>query len=62
MKSIKTLRYSTREKHSFSEAYAQYLFRTNQTVNADSWINFMGAHNNRRKIAKPLRVIQGGLK
>jgi hypothetical protein len=61
MKSIKKIRESVKDYRE-SEAYAQYLFRTNQTVSFDSWLEFMGAYNNKRKIAMPLRIIEGDLK
>lgn len=60
MKSIKKLRESA-HLYPHSEAYAQYLYRTKQSENFDTWLEFMGNYNNRRKIAMPLRVIQGGL-
>ncbi len=44
-----------------TEAYAQYLFRTNKTIDANSWLDFMGASHRGLKIAKPLKLIDGGL-
>lgn len=61
MKSLSKIRVNT-HKYKSSEAYAQYLFRTNKAESFDSWLDFMGAYNNRRKISRPLIVINGGLK
>lgn len=60
MKSLKTIRSSVK-KYREPEAYAQYLFRTNQAANDETWIRFMSNYNNRRKISRPLRVIKGGV-
>lgn len=61
MKSLRVLRAAV-YAYPYSEAYAQYLFRTNQRPNDDSRFNFLCEHNRRRKIARPLTIIQGGLK
>jgi hypothetical protein len=61
MKSLKVLRAAV-YTYRYPEAYAQYLFRTNQRPNTDSWFNFICEYNNRKKIARPLTLIQGGLK
>jgi hypothetical protein len=61
MKSLKDIRDSV-SQYNHSEAYAQYLFRTNQQPGNNSWFEFMCAHNAKEKIAMPLRIIQGGVK
>jgi hypothetical protein len=44
------------------EAYAQYLYRMNLNPGPDSWFEFICARNAKRKIATPLRIIDGGVK
>ena len=61
MKSLKALRTAVCA-HRYSEAYVQYLFRTNKLPNDNSQFDFICERNARRKIARPLILIQGGLK
>lgn len=61
MRSIRKIRESTRGSF-HSEAYAQWLHREGKSANFDTWMEFMSYANNRKKRARALIVINGGLK
>jgi hypothetical protein len=54
---IKISMFDIKEEH--KDSYAQYLLRTQQLVNTESYVKFLGAHYQKRKIAHQLKIIGG---
>ena len=58
MKRLDAIREKIPSDYEYPEAYAQYVFRTNTTVNPQSYFEFICARAQKKKIAKPLNIVQ----